>query len=126
MGIDRTRHSRQLDEQDPAPGYEGMVPFSVKAPDGYFLGWAPGTDQVQKALPAMPWALEPNSDFVISMHLRARGTEQTVQASLGLYFTDTPPSRTPALLRLGQQDIDIAAGESHYTTHDTYKVPVDL
>jgi Flp pilus assembly protein TadD len=124
MGFDRTPHSRELDEQDPAPGYEGLVPFSVSAPDGYFLGWAPGTDQVQRALPGMPWTLE-RGDFVLSTHLRAHANDKTVQVSLGLYFTDSPPSRAPALVKLGRQDIDIPAGESRYTIRDTYTMPVD-
>ena len=42
MQFDPTRSSRRLDEQDPEPGYEGLVPHSAMSPDGYFLGWLPG------------------------------------------------------------------------------------
>ena len=40
MQFDPTRSSRHLDEQDPEPGYEGLVPHSAMSPDGYFLGLA--------------------------------------------------------------------------------------
>ena len=36
--IDRTPASRRLDEQDPAPGYEGLLAPSAIYPDGHFLG----------------------------------------------------------------------------------------
>ena len=40
--IDRTAASRQLDEADPLPGYDGLMPRSAEYPDGHFLGWTPG------------------------------------------------------------------------------------
>jgi len=49
-----------------------------------------------------------------------------VAPSIGLYFGDTAPTRTPAMLRLGRQDIDIPAGDSHYTVTDAYTLPVDV
>ena len=46
------------------------------------------------------------------LHLRPTGKEETVQVSVGFYFTDTPPTRVPALLRLTRQDLDIPAGKN--------------
>src|SRR5437899_4817615 len=40
--IDRTSASRELDEADPEPGYEGVILKSADYPDGHFLGWTPG------------------------------------------------------------------------------------
>jgi hypothetical protein len=51
---------------------------------------------------------------------------EVVQASVGLFFADRAPERTPMMLRLGRQNIDIAAGASHYVEEDTYVLPVDL
>jgi hypothetical protein len=51
---------------------------------------------------------------------------ESVQASVGLYFADSPPSRVPALLRLTAQDVDIPAGEKHHVVTRTYRLPVDL
>ena len=36
--IDTTSASRRLDEQDPAPGYDGLMARSAIYPDGHFLG----------------------------------------------------------------------------------------
>ena len=110
IGFDRTRASRELDAGDGAPGYEGVVPFSVANPDGYFLGWSPGQRQPQRALPRMPWSLQASGDVMFSMHLRPTGRRERVAASLGLYFTDDAPEGAPVTLRLGRQDIDIPAG----------------
>src|SRR5260370_28152385 len=44
---------------------------------------------------------------------------------MGLYFSDRPPTRIPAMLRLGRQNIDIPAGDRSYTIADSYVLPVD-
>ena len=49
-----------------------------------------------------------------------------VQPVVGLYFSDEPPTRTPAILRLGSQGIDIAPGDAAYTINDSYVLPVDV
>jgi tetratricopeptide (TPR) repeat protein len=43
-----------------------------------------------------------------------------------LYFNDTPPARTPVMLRLTRQDFDIPAGERQFAISDSYTLPVDL
>jgi len=43
-----------------------------------------------------------------------------------LFFGDDPPERTPLMLRLGRQNIDIPAGEQNYTITDSFVVPVDV
>ena len=35
------------------------------------------------------------------------GKSEPVQPSIGFYFGDDPPTRTPVMLRLGRQTIDI-------------------
>ena len=125
MEVDSTGMSRHLDEQDPAPGYEGLIAHTSMAPDGYFLDWAPGhTPYV--APDGMAFPVEANSDMVLMLHLRPSGKEEVVQASIGLYFTNTPPTRVPALLRLTRQDMQIPAGESKYVVTTSYRLPVDV
>src|SRR6185436_5161645 len=105
--IDRTRASRQLDERDPKPGYDGVILRSAVFPDGYFLGWTPG--QVSPLLPkGMSWRLAPGSDLVIEIHMQPSGKPELVSPSIGFYFSDEPPERTPAIFRLGRQNIDIS------------------
>jgi tetratricopeptide (TPR) repeat protein/mono/diheme cytochrome c family protein len=125
MEVDATGMSRHLDEEDPQPGYEGLIAHTSMAPDGYFLDWAPGhTPYV--APEGMAFPLEPNSDLVLMLHLRPSGKEEVVQARIGLYFTDTPPTRVPALLRLTRQDMEIPAGQSRYVITTSYRLPVDV
>ena len=123
--IDRTRASRQLDDRDPAPGYDGIILRSAVYPDGYFLGWTPG--QVSPLLPkGMSWRLEPGSDLVVEIHMQPSGKPELVSPSIGLYFSDEPPERTPAIFRLGRQNIDISPGDSHYEVEDSFVLPVDV
>ena len=124
MRIDETPASRRLDEQDPAPGYDGLIASTARYPEGYFFGWTPG--QLPPMSPELAWRLNPGSDMVVQLHLRPTGRVERVQFTIGLYFADGPPPLTPAMLRLGKQDLDIPPGESHYVVTDTYVLPVDV
>jgi hypothetical protein len=49
-----------------------------------------------------------------------------VQPSIGLFFSDTPPTRTPISVKLESQAIDIPAGDANYVVEDSYVLPVDV
>jgi len=122
--IDTTRASRALDEADAAPGYTGLIPHAAHYPEGHFLGWTPG--QVAPLLPKdLSWRLDRNTDLVVEIHMQPSGKAEPVAPSIGLYFSDRPPTRTPAMIRLGRQNIDIPAGDHRYTVTDSYILPVD-
>lgn len=122
--IDRTDATRKLDEADPLPGYDGLMPRSAEYPDGHFLGWTPG--QVAPLVsPDLAWTLEPGSDLVVQLHLQPSGAVEQVLPEIGLYFSDRPPSRIPTILRLGSQSIEIPPGEPRYVIRDAYTLPVD-
>ena len=123
--MDTTGLSRRLDAQDDTAGYEGVVALTARAPDGFFLDWAPG-HRPATAVEGTAWPLDGASDLVVMLHLRPSGKPEAVQASLGLYFADTPPSRLPVMLRLTRQDLDIAPGDRGYETTDSYRLPVDV
>jgi hypothetical protein len=123
--LDKTPASRRLDDAQPGPGYEGLIAHSAQYPDGHFLGWTPG--QVAPLLPAdLAWRLDTHSDLVIELHMRPSGRTESVAPSIGLYFSEAAPTRTPAMLRLGRQSIDIPAGQKEYTIADSFVVPVDV
>jgi len=123
--IDRTPTSRQLDEQDPAPGYDGLMARTAEYPDGHFLGWTPG--QVAPLLPKnLAWRLDRGTDLVVQLHMQPSGKPERVQPTIGLFFGGEPPVRTPAMLRLGSQGIDIPPGEKRYTISDSFVLPVDV
>jgi tetratricopeptide (TPR) repeat protein len=123
--IDRTKLSREWDDRDPGPGYDGGGSREAKFPDGQFLGWTPGQSP-RVTQPGMAWHIDPGSDLVIELHMMRTGVPELVQASVGLFFTTEPPSHTPYMLRLGRQDIDIAPGRRDYVNVDSYKLPVDV
>jgi tetratricopeptide (TPR) repeat protein len=125
MVLDPTPASRRLDEESPEPGYEGLIPLSAQNPDGYFLGWTPGQSP-SISRDDMAWRLNPGNDLVLMLHLRPTGQPESVEASVGLYFTDVPPTRVPAMVRLNRQDHDIPAGESQYIARDSFTLPVDV
>ena len=123
--IDTTPASRRLDEADPAPGYDGLIARTAIYPDGHFLGWTPG--QVAPLLPPdLSWRLDTHTDLVVELHMQPSGKAEQVAPSIGLYFGDSAPTRTPAMLRLGRQNIDIAAGDAAYTVTDAYTLPVEV
>jgi tetratricopeptide (TPR) repeat protein len=125
LRIDQTAASRELDEADPLPGYEGRLSPGAQYPDGYFLGWTPG-QAPRLASRGMAWRLEPGSDLVAQIHMQPSGRPEMLQSKIGLYFTDDPPRRTPMMLRLGRHNIDIPPGASRYVTSDQYRLPVDV
>jgi tetratricopeptide (TPR) repeat protein/mono/diheme cytochrome c family protein len=122
--VDPTPASRRLDTGDPAPGYEGTILRSADYPDGHFLGWTPG----QAALLAssdLAWRLDAGSDLVVQLHLQPIGRPEPLRPSIGLYFTTEAPVRTPTIVRLGRQDLDIPAGAAAHHIVDSFVLPVD-
>ena len=123
--LDRTSSSRRLDEADPGPGYTGPTSPTAQFPEGHFLGWTPG--QLPPLLhDGMAWRLDTDTDLVVQLHLQTSGAPELIQPSIGLFFTDEPPARTPMMLRLGEQNIDIPAGTRNYVIEDSYMLPVDV
>jgi hypothetical protein len=74
----------------------------------------------------MAFPIEKDSDVVLMLHLRPSGRPETVQASIGLYLSDTPPMRVPALLRLTRQDLHIPPGATRHVVTDSYTLPVGV
>ncbi len=122
--IDTTDGSRRMDEADPLPGYDGLMARSAEYPEGHFLGWTPG--QIAPLIaPDLAWPLDPGTDLVVQLHMQTSGKPEAVQPRIAFYFSDAPPSRTPSILRLGSQGIDIPPGDGHYLIADRYTLPVD-
>lgn len=125
MRIDPTRASRELDAADPESGYEGVTPFAARFPPGYFLGWTPG--QVRPLAPDdMAWRLDPGADLLLELHLMPGKQPERVQSRIAFYFTDAAPTRVPATIRLGRQNLDIPEEAKAYVSRDSYVLPVDV
>lgn len=130
--IDRSRSARAVDAADAGVGFDGRLTAGAEFPPGHFLGWTPGQ------LPplhddAAAWRLEPGSDLVVQLHLRPSDRAETVQVRIGLYFSPLSsklalpgPRRTPVMIRLGRQNLDIPAGAADHRVEDSYRLPVDV
>ena len=125
MQLDQTGSSRRFDADDPEPGYEGLIAHSATSPDGFFLDWGPGHSPYV-APAGMAWPVRPGSDMVMMLHLRPTGREEMVRGSLGLYFSDVPPTVVPTLLRLTRQHLDIPAGDPRYVVTATFTLNTDV
>lgn len=123
--VDSERLSRADDGRDGQPGFDGMAPDSVQDPDGHFLGWAPGRGPII-APEQLPWVLHQGSDLAIELHLMPGNTPILVQPTIGLYFTNTVPAKSPVMLVMGSKAIDIPAGAADYSIEDRYTLPVDV
>src|SRR5258708_6887620 len=123
--IDRTLASRRLDEADPQPGYGGVILRSADYPDGHFLGWTPGQAPPPPTSSDLSWRLDGGSDFVVQLHLRPTGKPEAVRPLIGLYFGEQP-TRVPTMIRLGRQNLDIAAGARDDRVTDSFTLPVDV
>ena len=125
-GVDVTPRSRQRDEQDPVPGFEGMRSTQVaRPPDGHILVWTPGKFPRESA-EGMAWRLRKGTDLVLEFHMQPSGKPELVQPSVGLYFSDKAPTKIPFILILGSITIDIPAGARDHWIEDSYVLPVDV
>jgi Flp pilus assembly protein TadD len=121
IGVDRRRFSRVFEREDPEPGFDGMPSEQVETLFGWTPGKAPFRESEDMARP-----VEQGSDLVLQLHMLPTGKPETIQPSVGVFFTSTAPTRVPFLLKLGKKVIDIPVGQKEYTVDDTYVLPVDV
>ncbi len=126
--IDRTAELRRQHPGDWRAGIPGME-LEIGSgdrfdPDSHFLFWKPDTPAVVDP-PGMPWRLDPGNDLILNTHLKPTGRVETVQPRIGLYFTETPPTRAPMLLQLEHDAaLNIPAGDSHFVVEDELRLPI--
>lgn len=127
--VDPSGVGRARDREEPGPGFPGMdleIASGRFEPDSHFLFWKPGTS-VDAARHDIPWTIEPGTDLVLNLHLRPSGKPEAVQPSLGLYFTDRPPTEFPMLLQLEHDGaLDIPPGDREFSVTDELELPVDV
>ena len=123
--LDATAGSRQRDGGDGQPGFDGMGGMGAQEPEGHFVGWAPGRGPIVSA-EGMPWRLSPGTDLVLELHLIPRKAPVSVQPTVALYLSETPPKAMPMMIKMGARTIDIPPGATDYAVTDRYLLPVDV
>ena len=126
--VDRQENSRQR-EKKPGEGFEGMeikIESEAFDPDSHFLFWKPGT--VPYVEPdGMALRLDKGTDLVLNVHLQPTGKPETIQPTIGLYFTDQPATKFPMLLQLqNDSKLDIPAGAKNFLVSDELTLPIDV
>jgi tetratricopeptide (TPR) repeat protein len=123
LGVDSTRESDRRDAEDPEPGYAGMA--WGQDPEGQLVIWAPGVITIP-GTSAEAWRLNPKSCLVLHTHMQPSGKTEAVKFRIGVRFAGEPPTKHPAMLRVGSRDIDIPAGAAHHVVTDQYTLPIDV
>jgi tetratricopeptide (TPR) repeat protein len=129
MLIDRSGSTEQLDDKDGQIGFGGMeteIESEQFEPQTHFLFWKPGTPTYTYPK-GMSWRVDKGTDLVLNMHMLPSGKPEEIQPSIGLYFTDEPPTKFPMLIELENDDaLDIPPGDKNFVVTDTFKLPVDV
>jgi tetratricopeptide (TPR) repeat protein/mono/diheme cytochrome c family protein len=126
--VDRMQNSRQR-EKEPGSGFEGMeikIESETFDPDSHFLFWKPGTAPYVEP-EGMALRLDKGTDLVLNVHLQPSGKPETIQPTIGVYFTNQPATKFPMLLQL-QNDakLDIPAGDRNFIVSDELTLPIDV
>ena len=127
--IDRTASYRHehANWQQGIPGMEILLDAgNTFDPDSHFLFWKPDTPALIEP-EGMPWRLDPGNDLILNIHLKPSGKAETIDAEIGLYFTDKPPTKQPMLLQLDRDDgLDIPPGDKSFIVEDSLTLPIDV
>jgi Flp pilus assembly protein TadD len=125
--VDRSQSARR-EEKSPGSGFPGMelqIESESFDPDGHFLFWKPGSPPIVEP-PGLALRLDPGNDLVLNTHLQPSGKTESIQPSIGIYFTNEPATRFPVLLQLdNDRALDILAGDSNFLVTDRFTLPED-
>jgi tetratricopeptide (TPR) repeat protein len=126
--VDRGQTARLLEKQA-GSGFGGMeltIESEVFDPDSHFLFWKPGSAPYVEP-DGMAIRLDKNNDLVLNTHLQPSGKSETLQPTLGLYFTDKPATLHPILLQMENDHLlDIPPGDKDFLVSDDFTLPVDV
>jgi len=105
---------------------ELTIESEVFDPDSHFLFWKPGSIPYVEP-DGMALRLDKDTDLILNTHLQPSGKPETIQPTLGLYFTDKPATLHPILLQLeNDRMLDIPPGDKHFVVTDEFTLPVDV
>lgn len=91
---------------------------------GALGGWAPGSFPATSR-PGVAATIKKGSDLVLQIHYHLDGKPEQDQSRLGLKFSSEPPTKGLTLFVLGNEKIDIPAGDDHYVIKASGEIPMD-
>jgi hypothetical protein len=100
------------------------------AAGGSLGGWAVGAQA--RVLPeGLAYYVPKGADLVLSTHFHPSGKVEKEASTIGLYFSDKPPTKAFTGVQLPPlfsvfEGIDIPAGAKEYTIEDSFVLPVDV
>ena len=121
VAVDPSRVSRAIDRADPGPGFAAMPEDAVQN----VFGWSPGKVPIFEPGDTA-WSLDEGSDLVVQLHMVPGTQTETVKPSIGLFFSASPPTRVPIVVKLESKAIDIPAGATNHIVEDSYVLPADV
>jgi hypothetical protein len=102
----------------------------VSRVSGGLGGWALGGQA--RALPeGLAYFVPKGSDLILSTHFHPSGKSEQEASTVGLYFTDTAPTKRFSGVQLppifgALAGVNIPAGDKAYTITDSFVLPVDV
>lgn len=131
IAIDRTQtlhiaNGEVYEVGSPGTAMDGQFSNGNSELDSRFLTWRPGSPPYLEP-EGMTWRLDKDTDLILIMHLLGSGKPEAIRPRIGLYFSDTPPTKFPMILRLEHDDgIDIPAGAKNFVVSDDLQLPADV
>ncbi len=120
--LDTTGDARKR-ETAPGEGYSCVGGPGLDI-TGSLGGWAPGA-QPSAARAGVAHTIKKGSDLVLQIHYHLDGKAEEDQSSLGLQFASAPPTKGLTLYVLGNEHIDIPAGDASYVVKASGVLPMD-
>jgi len=120
--LDTTGEARRR-ETVPGQGYSCVGGPGLDI-TGSLSGWAPGA-QPASARDGVAHTIKKGADLVMQIHYHLDGRQETDQSSIGLTFAKEPPTKGLTLYVLGNEHIDIPAGDSQYVVKASGVLPMD-
>jgi hypothetical protein len=121
--FDTTGRARELDAQDPGPGYTSFGGVGFKS-SGMIGGWAPGN--FPSLLPkGIGRFLPGNADLVVQVHYHRSGKVETDRTKVAVYFCKAPVDKRVRAIAVAKLALRIPAGDSNYVVHASHPVRLD-
>lgn len=92
---------------------------------GSLGGWAPGA-QPAPSRDGVAHTIKKGADLVLQIHYHLDGKPEVDQSSVGIQFAKSAPTKGLTLYVLGNEHLDIPAGDSHYVVKASGILPMDV